>query len=537
MLGKREPVKQLLKVAQEAHLTRRQLVRQMALLGLGPSALGLPHTLPGGRLHGARPAQQSGVHATIASLRDIDTLDPHRSLVPPYGDLIRQTCFNSLVRYGSTLEIVPDLAESWEFGPDGLSCTFMLRSGVRYHNGQELEASHVEFSLTRFNEQLNDPGSVRFGWPRPFPCCWFPVEFVEIDPSTIVLNLDTPRDDLLDFLTYPSIITPEIAEAIETNPIGTGPFRFVEWVQQDHISLERNPDYFESGEPGLDSLTFRIIPDSQTAVAALQAGEVDAIFSLPVAEAVSAPDFTAVIEPTSAIQAFEFRGTESSPVRMSVAVRRALAHCLNKDAVQEAVFGGEGRQKWSFVPIANEAYYQEEPGYPFDLESASALLAEAGYPDGFALTAIVPAGFSDAEVTTTIWQEALAQVDVSLNVESLEPSAFATRYADGTSFDIAWNAYPGFGHPNFFAEAALVPTTDDQWPNPELAALAASANAELDPEKRRELYGQLQDLFVDDLPILVIQEVPQASLLSPDIVGWDINPLGQVPLSDVTREG
>lgn len=517
---------ELLAALWAGRLTRRQVLQRAAALGLGAAAFGQAVALPG-TANGTTLAQEAGSELIVAASGDVDTLDPHVSQLILYGNMMRFTCFSSLVRYGPSLEYLPDLAESWE-SPDGMTYTFKLRPGATYHDGTAVEASHVEFSFKRIAEKQTVWSS------RVANIATYQV----VDPATIRITLTGVQADFIDGLVPLSIISPAAAETIEDEAIGSGPFKLIEWVPNDHIALERNPDYFESGVPGVDRLTFRIIKEPQVAITNLQAGEVGGVLDLPVAQAVplkGSTEITPLIVPTSGFLLFEMLGKNSEPVRTSVQVRQALAHCLDKDAIQQTVYSGEGKQKWSFVGTTSWAY-KEEAGYPYDPEKAKALLADAGQASGLELSAIVATGFPDGEQALTIWQAGLAEAGVKLNIEVQELSVWLDNYINHT-YDISWNVFPGFADPNYFVGLGLRPHLEDGWQNAEAARLADEANAVLDQAQRAELYGRLQDLTVAELPIIVVQEIPQASLVKPDVTGWEINRLGYVLVRGVKVGG
>ncbi len=484
-------------------------------------AIGAPITF-GSKVSAQEPVTQ----LVVAASGDVDTLDPHVSQLLLYGNMLRRTCFSSLVQYSPTLDYVPDLAESWE-NTDDRTYVFHLRPDATYHDGQAVEASHVQFSFERIAEK----GTV-------FSSRVANIESYEVvDAHTIQIRLAEVQADFIDGLTKLSVISPEAAETIESQPIGSGPFRFVEWQPNDRIVLERNPDYWNPDLPGVDSLTFRIMPEPQVALTNLQAGEIDGILEFPVSQAAfiqDASDVTPVVVPTSSIHIFELMGKNSEPIRSSVAVRQALAHCLDKDAIQQAVFSGEGRQKTSFVPVDSWAY-EEQSGYDYDPDRARALLDEAGYGDGFEFTCILPSGNPEGEQATTIWQAGLAEAGLTMNIETQELSVWLDNYINHT-YDITWNVFPGFADPNYFVGFALQPHFADQWQNAEAEDLANQANQVLDTEQRAALYSRLQQIFAEEVPILVTQEVPAASVVSSGVSEWSINPLGEVVLNGVTIE-
>ena len=495
-------------------LNRRQLLGRAAAMGVSIPALG---GLLSSTAFLQNASAQDASSLTVAISADVDTLDPHVSQSLLFNNVIRLTTFNSLVRYSPTLDYVGDLAESWE-NPDEKTYVFKLREGATYHDGTTVMASDVEFSYKRIAEKA----TVFSGRVANV------ASYEVVDPLTIKITLTDVQADFIDGLILLSIISPAIAETVEQNPIGTGPFKFVEWATNDHIALAKNEAYFETGIPAVDELTFTIITDPQTAITNLQAGGVQAVLDVPVSQAAplkDSTDVTPVIVPTSSIHLFELMGKNSEPVRSNAAVRQALAYALDKATIQDVVFSGEGRQKWTFVPADTWAY-KDVPGYDYDTAKAKALLEEAGVSD-LEITCIVPGGYPDGERAATIWQAGLQEAGVKLNIEVQELALWLDNYINHT-YDVTWNVFPGFADPNYFVSLGLMPHLDDGWTNAEALDLATKANQVIDQAQRAELYGQFQDIFVQDLPVIVVQEAPQASVTAPDVTGWEINPLGFV---------
>jgi len=473
------------------------------------------------------PAQTTGTQAggaartptfTVAASADIDTGDPHISQLLMYNNVIRLNVFNSLVRYSPNLDLQPDLAEKWS-NPDDKTYIFNLRQGVKYHNGQEVQAKDVEFSFKRIGEKKTVFSSRVANIDK----------YEVVDAHTIKITLKKPQADFLDGLVFLSIVPQEVEADLAKKPVGSGPFKFVEWVPNDHITLERNADYWEKDLVKIDKLVFKIIPEAQVAVTNLQSGSVDGVLDIPVSQAVflkNSKDVKAIIQPTSSFHLYEMLGKNSDPIRNNVKVRQALAYCLDKNAIQKTVFSGEGRQKWSFVPYGSWAY-KEETGYPYDPEKAKALLKEAGLESGFEFSVIIPSGYPDGEKATTIWQACLSKIGVKLNIQVQELSVWLDNYINH-KYDVSWNVFPGFADPNYFVSLGLKPHFADAWKNADAEKAADDANSTLDQAKRKELYATVQDAAVADLPVIVVQEAPQASLVKPNVTGWEINPLGMV---------
>jgi peptide/nickel transport system substrate-binding protein len=507
----------------EGKMNRRQLLERAGLLGVGLTALGAAVSGPGLSIQRAL-AQASG-EIIIASDGDIDTLDPHISQLLVYGNQIRFTVFNGLVKYAPDLSYVGDLAESWE-NPDDKTYVFTLRDGLTYHSGQGVEASHIEFSYKRA------AASETIWASRVSNIATYEV----IDPKIIKLTLTDVQADFLDGLVQLSIISPEIEAEIETKAVGTGPFKFVEWNPNDSIVLEANPNHHEAGVPGVSKLTFKIIPEAQIAIANVTSGTVNAVLNVPVSQAaplVGDTSVTPVIVATSSFPLFELLGKNNETIRNSAAVRQALAYCLDKDTIQSTIYNGEGNQKWSFVGTTHWAY-KEEAGYPYDPATAKTMLEAEGV-SSLEFTCLCIQGYPDGEKAATIWQAGLLEAGVAMKIEVQELSVWLDNYINHT-YDVIWNVFPGFADPNYFVSLGLEPHLQDGWTNEEAAQIAVAANQTLDQAQRTEMYGRLQDIFVQDLPVLVIQETPQASLTQPNVTGWEINPLGFVFVDKVKNE-
>lgn len=509
-------------------IDRRQLMTRAAALGVSTAALGALAVAPWKAIGVA--AQDASPAATVpsgdlvvAAGGDIDTLDPQVSQLLLYGDMMRRTVFNSLVTYADDLTYVGDLADSWE-NPDDTTYVFTLKDGITYHDGTPLTAADVEFSFKRVVEKETV-------WSSRLTN----VDSYEVaGDKTISIKLKEVQADFLDGLTQIAIFSEAIAADIENTPIGTGPFTFVEWVPNDHISLEANPSYFSPGEPGVATLRFNILPEPQVSITNLKSGDVQGVLDIPVSQVTPLEgdeSVTILNVPTSSIHLFEMLGKNNETIRGSAKVRQALAMSLDKNAVQQVVFAGAGFPKWTFVGSTSWAY-EDVPGYDYDPEGAKALLAEEGASD-LEFTVLCIQGYPDGERAATIWQAGLAEAGVKLNIEVQELSVWLDNYLNHT-YDVIWNVFPGFADPNYFVSLGLQPHLADGWTNEEAKTLATTANQTLDQDERKAQYGKLQELFVQDLPIMVIQEAPKVSLTAPDVANWGINSLSWVFLNDVT---
>lgn len=524
-----DQARELMQAFLTGRIDRRQLMARAGAAGVSLSALGAlavaPWSAIGVSAQDGTPAAEPAGDLVVAAGGDIDTLDPQVSQLLLYGDMMRRPVFSTLVGYADDLSYVGDLAESWE-NPDETTYVFTLREGATYHDGTPVTAADVEYSFERIVE-LETVLSTRVANVDSYEV---------IDDRTISVKLTNVQADFLDGLTQIAIISEAIAADVENTPIGSGPFAFVEWVPNDHIALEAYAGYYGDG-PGVATLRFNILPEPQVAINNLKSGDVQGVLDIPVSQTVplEGDDSVVVLNvPTSSIHLFEMLGKNNEMIRNNVRVRQALAMSLDKSAVQQTVFAGGGFPKWTFVGSSSWAY-DDLPGYAYDPAGAKTILEEEGASD-LEFTVLCIQGYPDGERAATIWQAGLDEAGVKMNIEVQELSVWLDNYLNHT-YDVIWNVFPGFADPNYFISLGLQPHLADGWTNAEAAELAATANQTIDQEVRKEQYDRLQELFVEELPIMVIQEAPKVSLTAPNVANWGINSLSWVLLNDVTIDG
>jgi peptide/nickel transport system substrate-binding protein len=312
-------------------------------------------------------------------------LDPTAGAAAAIDEVTYANIFEGLTRFGPDGEVLPDLAESWEIAPDGLSWVFHLRPGVTFHDGTPLTADDVAFSLDRAMaaESQNAQKGLFDG-----------IEAVNvIDDQTLEIALDAPKSSLLANLAWGDavIVSPVTADGNKTHPVGTGPFKFSNWVQGDRIELVRNPDYW--GTPAkLDKVTFKFISDPTAAYAAMMAGDVDTfpVFPAPenLAQFEADPRFVVIVGTTEGetILAMNNGRAPFDDIR----VREAVAHAIDRKAIIDGAMFGYGTPIGSFFPPHNPAYEDLTALSAYDPEKAKALLAEAGHADDIHVTLTLP---------------------------------------------------------------------------------------------------------------------------------------------------
>lgn len=470
--------------------------------------------------------EPGGGTLTIASTSDIDNYDPHWNQLIAYVNLIGHNIFNYLVRLGPDMTIQPDLADSWDISDDGTVYTFYLNADATFHNGRPVVADDVVYTFERLVEQ-----------ETTFASKMDPVESVEaIDEHTVRFTLESPWAPFLEDVNLIAIVSEETVDTLSQQPIGSGPFRFVEWIPNDRIVMEKNPDYHVSGVPKLDELIIKILPDQSVALTNLEAGSVDAVYRVPADRAdrfADRSDFVLQMpEATNSFFLFELSPGKYEPLQ-DPRVRQALAMTLDKETIQANVYEGYGEPQWSSLPKSSWAYI--EPGeLPYDPEAASALLAEAGYPDGFELSVKVISGNAQQENVVTIWQDGLAKAGVTLNIEIEELSTWLDHYIT-RQYQVIANGFNASGDPHSMYDIIFKPHLQDPecYPNQEMLDLINEGAVTTDQGRRRAIYSQVQMLAFEEMaPVIIVQSRPVIDLTSAAVQGWVLNGQGQTFFED-----
>lgn len=471
------------------------------------------------------PVTATGGTLTVAINGDIDNFDPAFNQLILYEAVIRNTVFSSLVSLDKDMQIVPALAASWE-QQDETTWIFNLRRGVTFHNGKPFSAEDV---LHTFDRTLRQK--------MTFASKLEPIERTEvIDDHTLKITLKRPvatfLDDLYDIAITPSNISDE---ELKRNPIGAGPFRFVSWTPNETIVLERNPDYWEPGKPYLDRLVFRVLPDTTAAILNLIAGEIDAIYDVPIADAQAVKDNPDVIfhRPSASGSLFLIElGVSNHSALQDVRVRRALAHTIDRATINQVVYFNEGEITCTPLPAFSWAYVEQKcPVY--DLNRARTLLEEAGKTDlKFSIEVI--SGVKAMEDIATIWQASLRQIGVVLEINKSELNTWLDRYVN-KNYDTIANWFNVSSDPNSMFDIIYKPLLASVYDNPKMGQLILDAAATTDQSARKAMYADLQRMTVDETaPLIVVMGQPMLALTSRKVTGWEMNGRNVILFQNVT---
>lgn len=435
---------------------------------------------------------------TVAVSSDLKTLDPHATN-DSASSLIYLHLYNTLTKLDQEGKIAPDLAASWEKVSD-TEIKFKLNEGVKFHNGEELKATDVKFSLEREKEGARTAYLLE------------KVQEVRVDGDyEFTLLLSEPDGSLLYNLSQggSSILNEkavtEAGENYAQSPVGTGPLKYTEWVPNDHITLSRFDEYFDQSQPISQSVTFRVIPEATSRTIALENGEVDAVGGIaPV-------DVTRVEENQELEHVFvtntgvEYVGFnfERQPFD-NILVRQAICHAINKEEVIQVALEGRGEVSNTVVGIPIPGRDETVEGYAYDPEKAKELLKEAGFENGFDTTLKTSGDVRSLEAQVV--QANLAAVGINVEIELLDWGAYleAINGGDMDMYIISW------GNPTMDPAESLNPLFNSKnwgptgnrmhYANPEVDDLLNELMRVDDEARRLELSSQIQHKVVADAP-------------------------------------
>ncbi|MCL2368977.1 MAG: ABC transporter substrate-binding protein [Oscillospiraceae bacterium] len=468
-----------------------------------------------------------GGEIVVGIAQDLDSsLDPHEMVAAGTAGT-REVMFNvfeGLVKPNPDGELIPAVAES--FVIDGTIYTFTLREGVRFHNGDPVTVEDIVYSIERGADE---------GETATFVSALSVVTRVETrDEWTVEIEIEEPDNAFLAHLTLP--IIPRNHADHGRNPVGTGPFRFVSYSPQESLVLERFEDYW--GHPAyLDRVTFRIYGSGDVLVMALNAGAIDlaAHLTVDMVDQLS-DDFVALEGPMSLVQALYLNHAVEPLDKLEV--RQALSYAVDIREIMAILAGGRGHPTGSSIHPAFTRYFNEElvDFYPHDPDRARALLAEAGYPDGFDLEITVPGNYTPHVITAEVLVEQLRAVGVNATIRLVEWTYWVSEVNVGRQFE---STVIGFAARDLTARSALERFVSDNRRNlinfnsPAYDAVFAEALTETDDARRIQLYRELQAILAREAANVYLQDLVNMVAIRRDLAGFQFYPIYVMNLATV----
>ncbi len=431
---------------------------------------------------------QAQTDITVAMQLEPPHLDPTSAAAGAIDSVLYSNVFEGLTRFMADGSVVPGLAESWEISDDGLVYTFKLHKGVLFHDGTAMDAEDVKFSLdrARAEDSTNAQKALYAGI----------TDVAVIDPLTAQLTLAEANGNMLFSLAWGDavIVASESIENIKTNPIGTGAFKFVNWVQGDKIELARNPEYWGTTAI-LENVTFKFISDPTAAFAAVMAEDVDYFSAFPAPENLpqfeADPRFQVIIGSTEGETILSINN--KMPPFDDPKVRAAVAHAIDRQSIIDGAMFGYGTPIGTHFAPHNPAYVDLTGDSAFDPEKAKALLAEAGFADGFETTLHLPPP-SYARRGGEIIAAQLAQVGIKAEIINVEWAQWLETVFKGKNFGLTIVSHTEpmdigiYANPDYYF----------QYDNPDFQTLMTKLNSTTDPDLRTSMLQDAQRMIAAD---------------------------------------
>ncbi len=419
---------------------------------------------------------------TLAMQLEPPHLDPTSAAAGAIDSVLYSNVFEGLTRFASDGSIIPGLAQSWVISDDGMTYTFKLAEGVTFHDGTTMDAEDVKFSLDR--ARAEDSANAQ-------KALFASIADVEaVDASTVKITLSAPNGSLLFNLAWGDavIVAPESIENIKQAPVGTGAFKFANWVQGDNITLEKNADYW--GTPAkLDKVTFKFISDPTAAFAAVMAEDVDVFAGYPAPENVpqfeADPRFQVIVGNTEGETILSTNN--KMPPFDNVKVREAMAHAIDRQAIIDGAMFGLGTPIGTHFAPHNPDYVDLTADSAYDPEKAKALLAEAGFAEGFTTTLKLPPP-SYARRGGEIIAAQLREVGIQTEITNLEWAQWLEEVFKGKDYGLTIVSHTEPMDIGIYAR----PDYYFQYDDADFQAMNTALEAEADPAKRSALLEQMQ---------------------------------------------
>ncbi|WP_235000755.1 ABC transporter substrate-binding protein [Pseudooctadecabacter jejudonensis] len=462
---------------------------------------------------------------TVAIQLEPPNLDPTSGAAQAIDSVLYSNVFEGLTRFMADGSVVPGLAQSWEISGDGLTYTFTLRPGVTFHDGTVMDAADVKFSLDR--ARAEDSTNAQKGLFADI------AEVTVIDPQTVKVRLAQQNGAFLFNMAWGDavIVAPESIETIATNPIGTGAFAFADWVQGDRLELTRNDAYWGT-PPALEAATFRFIADPTAAFAAVMAEDVDVFVGYPAPE--NLPQFEA--DPRFQVLVGNTEGetilstNNKMPPFDNPLVREALAHAIDRQAIIDGAMFGYGTPIGTHFAPHNPDYVDLLDTSPHDPDRARALLAEAGFAEGFTTTLKLPPP-SYARRGGEIIAAQLREVGIQTEITNVEWAQWIEEVFTNKDFGLTIVSHTEpmdigiYANPDYYF----------QYDNPDFQALMDRLNATTDPAARSDLMAQAQTIIAQDYVNGFLFQLAVPTVANAKINGlWTDQPTAAVDLTGVS---
>lgn len=451
--------------------------------------------------------------------QDIDAMDPHVARAAGTREVLFNI-YEGLVKPSSDGDLLPAIASAWTISDDATVYTFTIREGVKFHDGSEVTAEDVLYSL----ERCADPDQ-----PDSFQSAFEAIESMRVtENGELEIVLNTPDSEFLAQLTT-SVIPAANADP-EGNPIGTGPYRFVSRAPQQNVILEKFDDYWDADRAAhIRNVTFKVEADVNTVVMELKAGTIDMFCRLTTDMLNQLQDDFTIYEGTMNLVVAMYLNNAAEPFQ-DVRVRQALRYALDKQQIFDFIFDGDGTPVASSMFPAFGKYYDESlnEAYPTDIEEAKALLADAGYPDGFSFTLTIPSNYDQYVEMSEVIREQMLAIGVTVDIQLIEWNSWLSDVYGAREYEAT---IVGVDASTLTASALLsrfVSTASNNFVNFNSEAYDtafANAKAAVDDDEKTAYYKECIQILSDEAANVYIMDMPAYVALNPQFTGYEFYPL------------
>ena len=449
---------------------------------------------------------------------------------------VTKQIYESLLEFDEdSFEVGPGLAHDWEALDDGLRFIFHLEEGVKFHDGTDFNADAVKLNFERWA----DPDHEYHFADEGYSYSVYGTQFggFKGDDGHVIEEINVLGDHEVEFvlreklgsfiqnmgMSYFAFTSPaafaEHGSAINENPVGTGPFKFVSWAKDDRITLEKNEEYWQEGLPKLDGVIFTVIPDNSARLTALRAGEIDIMDGL-------SPDDVEILEGEDNVKIFEREtnnigylgfNMEKEPFDNPL-VRQAMSYAVDRESLITTLYAGLAQPAKNIIPPAYMGYNDATEDYAYNPERAMELLAEAGFEDGFEFDLwtmpVARPYMPDPERAAEVLQNDFAQIGLTANIVTMEWATYLelTQQGDQDVFMLGWsgtNGDPDYFFGNLLHSDAIPGGNRTFYRNDEVDSLLNQAKISVDVDERSDLYKEAQLLISEDAPMInLVHSIP-----------------------------
>jgi peptide/nickel transport system substrate-binding protein len=471
----------------------------------------------------------AGGTLTGALTGEPDTLDPATSTIYT-GAQVYDNIFSKLIDIDTDGSFVGILSTKWD-QPDDTTYVFDLLDGVTFHNGESFTADDVVYTFQR----ILDPKTASSYAPL-----YDAIDSVEAaSPTQAVFHLKSSFGPFLSNLANNGeIVNQKAIEAADParNPVGTGPFSFVEWTQADHVTIKKYPDYFHDGRPYLDEITFRFLGVDQSRIDSLRANELNWVDAVPLQSLSSLkddPSFTYVTSPTAGIPDYLALNVQKPPFD-NQQLRQAVFYGIDREEIRQVAYFGAGETGIEEVPTGS-TWFDGASVVARDVDRAKSLMQQAGFGGGITVEYLGLPQYPELLKTGEVVRDQLKEIGITMNIKQVDVSVWFDAFVKG-DYEIT-SAYQErtIDPDNFYAlvvrTGGVVNTTG--YSNPKADDLIDQARTETDEETRKGLYQQLRQIVFDDAPVIFVHYETINYLMNTNVTGSTVNPTLELRMENV----